>query len=136
MRHDRPGRFGRAAAGAAALVAALAVAAPASAIKISNYEKYRLDARVLRATLKSLLEVRLEGVMQGLLIANDAAAAAGGRKLFCPPGAVQMRGAEVMKLLDEELTDGRTAAGKPYPVDMNVEDVVMIVARKRWPCPR
>ncbi|MCW5771828.1 MAG: hypothetical protein KIT16_09355 [Rhodospirillaceae bacterium] len=123
---------------AAALVAATAMlaAAPAGAIKLENYEKYRLDARNMRATLKSLLEVRLEGVMLGLLIANRNVVAAGGKPLFCAPERTQMGGADVMKLLDEELTNGRTAEGKPYPNDANVEDIVLIVARKRWPCPR
>lgn len=121
---------------AVAALALAALAAPAAAIKLENYEKYKLDTRNMRATVKSLLEVRLEGVMLGLLIANRGIAAAGGKPLFCAPENAQMGGPEVMKLLDQELNSGRTADGKPYPSDANVESVVLTVARKRWPCPR
>lgn len=122
---------------AAFAAAALALgASPAGAIKLENYQKYRLDSRNVQATFKSLIEVRIEGVLQGLLIANRAAAAAGARPLFCPPARLQMRGAEALKLLDTELTAGTGADGKPYPGDTNIEDVMLKVAQKQWPCPR
>lgn len=111
-------------------------AAPASAIKLENYQKYRLDSRSVQATFKSMIEVRIEGVLQGLLIANRAAEAAGAKPLFCPPANLQMRGAEALKLLDDELTAGTGADGKPYSADTNIEDVMLTVARKRWPCAR
>jgi len=126
----------------ASLAAALAAAgfllgvAPASAIKLENYQKYRLDSRSVQATFKSMIEVRIEGVLQGLLIANRATTASGGKRLFCPPDNVQMRGAEALKLLDDELTAGTGADGKPYPGDTNIEDVMLKVAQKRWPCSR
>jgi hypothetical protein len=121
------------------IIAATALAfaaAPASAIKLENYQKYRLDSRSVQATFKSMIEVRIEGVLQGLLIANRAAAAAGAKPLFCPPENVQMRGGEAAKLLDSELTSGTGADGKPYPGDTNIEDVMLTVAQKRWPCTR
>lgn len=122
---------------AAFAAAALALGgSPAGAIKLENYQKYRLDSRNVQATFKSLIEVRIEGVLQGLLIANRAAAAAGARPLFCPPARLQMRGAEALKLLDTELTAGTGADGKPYPGDTNIEDVMLKVAQKQWPCPR
>lgn len=110
--------------------------APAGAIKLENYQKYRLDSRSVQATFKSMIEVRIEGVLQGLLIANRAASASGGKPLFCPPDNVQMRGAEALKILDDELTSGTGADGKPYPGDTNIEDVMLKVAQKRWPCSR
>lgn len=118
-----------------AAAALLLGAAPASAIKLENYQKYRLDSRNVQATFKSLIEVRIEGVLQGLLIANRAAAAAG-KPLFCPPANLQMRGADAVKLLDTELTSGTGADGKPYPGDTNIEDVMLKVAQKQWPCGR
>lgn len=120
---------------AAALAAVLGVS-PASAIKLENYQKYRLDSRNVQATFKSLIEVRIEGVLQGLVIANRAAVAAGGRPLFCPPQTLQMRGADAVKLLDTELTSGTGADGKPYPGDTNIEDVMLKVVQKQWPCAR
>ncbi|MBL8665400.1 MAG: hypothetical protein JNM29_21380 [Candidatus Odyssella sp.] len=121
----------------AAAAAALALgAAPAGAIKLENYQKYRLDSRNVQATFKSLIEVRIEGVLQGLFIANRAAVAAGARPLFCPPANLQMRGADAVKLLDTELTSGTGADGKPYPGDTNIEDVMLKVAQKQWPCAR
>jgi hypothetical protein len=122
---------------AAFAAAALCLGAtPASAIKLENYQKYRLDTRNVQATFKSMIEVRIEGVLTGLLIANRAAQAAGAKPLFCPPQNLQMRGAEALKLLDEELTSGTGADGKPYPGETNIEDVMLKVAQKRWPCAR
>ncbi len=120
----------------AAAAALLLGASPASAIKLENYQKYRLDTRSVQATFKSMIEVRIEGVLQGLLIANRAATAAGGKPLFCPPTSVQMRGADALKLLDTELTSGTGTDGKPYPGETNIEDVMLRVAQKQWPCPR
>jgi hypothetical protein len=123
-------------------IAALAAAGlvlgigPAGAIKLENYQKYRLDSRNVQATFKSLIEVRIEGVLQGLFIANRAAVAAGGKPLFCPPANLQMRGADAVKLLDTELTAGTGADGKPYSGDTNIEDVMLKVAQKQWPCAR
>ena len=122
--------------GAMAAAALLLGAAPASAIKLENYQKYRLDTRNVQATFKSMIEVRIEGVLAGLLIASRAAETAGAKPLFCPPQNLQMRGPEVLKLLDDELTSGTGADGKPYPGDTNIEDVMLRVAQKRWPCAR
>ena len=119
-----------------AAAALFAGVSPASAIKLENYQKYRLDSRNVQATFKSLIEVRIEGVLQGLLIANRAAEAAGAKPLFCPPANLQMRGADALKLLDTELTSGAGADGKPYPGDTNIEDVMLKVAQKQWPCAR
>jgi len=127
-------RRGGAALAAAALV--LGAALPAGAITLENYQKYRLDARNVQATFKSLIEVRIEGVLQGLMIANRAVEAAGGKKLFCTPANLQMRGPDVLKMLDTELTAGTGADGKPYPGSTMIEDVLLTLAQKRWPCQR
>jgi len=128
-------RFGAAAAAIAALALAAALgAAPAGAIKLENYQKYRLDSRNVQATYKSLLEIRMEGVLQDLIIANRAAVVAGAKALFCAPENAQLRGPDVLKLLDTELNAGTGADGKPYPGDTNIEDVMLKVAQKRWPC--
>jgi hypothetical protein len=37
---------------------------------------------------------------------------------------------------DAELTAGTGADGKPYAGDTNVEDVMLKVVQKRWPCTR
>jgi hypothetical protein len=47
-----------------------------------------------------------------------------------------MRGADAVKLLDSELTAGTGADGKPYPGDTNIEEVMLKVAQKQWPCAR
>ena len=120
----------------AAAAFALLAAAPAEAIKLENYQKYRLDSRNLQATFKSMIEVRIEGVLQGLLIANRAAVAAGAKPLFCAPANLEMRGPDALKLLDTELISGTGADGKPYPPETAIEDVMLKVAQKRWPCPR
>ena len=120
----------------AALAVLLVAAAPAGAIKLENYQKYRLDSRNVQATFKSLIEIRMEGVLQGLLIANRAAVAEGAKPLFCPPEKVEMRGPDVLRLLDAELTAGTGSDGKPYAGDTNIEDVMLKVAQKRWPCTR
>jgi len=120
----------------AAFGAALLAAVPASAIKLENYQKYRLDSRSINATFKSMIEVRMEGVLQGLIIASRAIKAAGGQPQVCAPDNIQMRGPEVLKLLDDELNNGRTAEGQPYGNETVIEDVLFIVARKRWPCAR
>ena len=115
----------------------LGAAAPAAhAIKLENYQKYRLDARNVQATYKSLIEVRMEGVLQGFIIASRAAAASGGKPLICPPQDLQMRGADVLKMLDLELQSGTGADGKPYGNDAVIEDVLFALAQKRWPCAR
>ncbi len=121
--------------GAAAAAALLAVA-PASAIKLENYQKYRLDSRNVQATFKSMIEVRMEGVLQGIVIASRAIKAAGGQPPVCVPETLQLRGAEVLKLLDDELNNGRAADGKPYGNDTVIEDVLFTLAQKRWPCAR
>jgi len=122
---------------AAFAAAALALGiAPAGAIKLENYQKYRLDSRSVQATFKSMIEIRIEGVLQGLFIANRAAVAAGAKPLFCPPANLQIRGADAVKLLDSELTSGTGTDGKPYPGDTNIEDVMLRVAQKQWPCAR
>ena len=122
----------------AALVAAFAVmgAPPAGAITLDSYQKYRLDSRSVQATVKSLLEVRIEGVLQGLIMSNRAVEAAGGKPLFCAPAGVQLRGPDVLKMLDTELTAGTGADGKPYPGTTMIEDVLLTLAQKRWPCAR
>jgi hypothetical protein len=130
MTHRIPGLVG------AAFFAALIGAAPASAIKLENYQKYRLDSRSVNATFKSMIEVRMEGVLQGIILASRAIKAAGGQPQVCAPDTLQMRGPEVVKMLDDEINNGRTAAGQPYGNEAMIEDVLFAAARKRWPCAR
>ncbi len=118
---------------AAALVAA---AGAAHAITLENYQKYRADSRDVRATYKSLLEIRMEGVLQGLVMANRQIAAAGGKPLLCAPADLRIRGAEVLSMLDDELKAPSRDQGRPYPPTTNIEDVLVTVAERRWPCTR
>lgn len=123
----------RAALAAAALVAA---SGAAHAITLENYQKYRADSRDVRATYKSLIEIRVEGVLQGLVLASRRIAAAGGKPLLCPPADLRIRGAEVLTMLDEELKTPSRDQGRPYPPTTNIEDVLVSVAERRWPCAR
>jgi hypothetical protein len=136
MKPDGLGKSLRRGAALAVLAAAFAAALPAGAITLDSYQKYRLDSRSVQATVKSLLEVRIEGVLQGLIMANRANEAAGGKPLFCAPPGLQMRGPDVLKMLDNELTTGTGADGKPYPGSVMIEDVLLTLAQKRWPCTR
>lgn len=134
----KPIRFPHAvrAALAAAAIACAALAPPAHAIKLENYQKYRLDSRNVQATFKSLMEIRMEGVLQGFIIASRAVAAAGGKPPICAPEKLEMRGADVLKMLDAELNTGTGADGKPHGNETVIEDVLFTLAQKRWPCSR
>jgi hypothetical protein len=136
MRHTSSLRRTALMAAAFAAAALAAGAPPAHAIKLENYQKYRLDSRSVQATFKSMIEVRMEGVLQGLIIASRGIAAAGGKPQICAPATVQMSGADVLKMLDQELNSGTGADGKPYGNDTVIEDVLFTLAQKRWPCPR
>ncbi len=108
------------------------ITAPASAISIENYQKYRLDSRVVKATPKTLLEVRLEGILVGLVIANKRALEARQKLLFCAPEGARLSGPEVVEMVEREI---KSAVQKPYPPETAVEDVLLIAAQRRWPCP-
>jgi hypothetical protein len=119
---------------AAALLAIAGATSGAGAITLENYQKYRLDTRTVNATTKSLVEVRLEGVLHGLNMANQRLRAAGGKPLFCAPAELRLRGKEVMDLLDGELKSPSGREGRPYAQDTAIEDVLLIAAQRRWPC--
>ncbi len=118
--------------GALALFAACAQGA--GAITLENYQKYRMDSRTVNATSKSLVEVRLEGVLHGLIMANTRIKAAGGKPLFCAPADLRMRGRDVIDMLDAELKSPSGRDAKPYPGDTAIEDVLLIAAQRRWAC--
>jgi hypothetical protein len=116
-------------------VAACALAfSPAGAISIENYQKYRLDSRTVKATPKSLLEVRMEGVLHGLLMANRRARSMQMRPLFCAPDDIKVPGSEVVEMVERELKAPSQNGGKPYSPDTAVEEVLLVAAQRRWPC--
>ncbi len=117
----------------AALLAGLA-AAPAAAITIENYQKYRLDSRTVKATPKTLLEVRLEGVLFGLMMASRRAQEAQRKPLLCAPDGARLSGPEVVEMVEREIKSP-SQGGKPYPPETAVEDVLLVAAQRRWPCP-
>lgn len=120
---------------AAAVLAMAGLGGSAGAITIENYQKYRMDSRTVNATTKSLVEVRLEGVLQGFVIANHRLKAEGGKPLFCAPAELRLRGKEVMEMLDAEIKSPSGREGRPYPQDTAIEDVLLIAAQRRWACP-
>jgi hypothetical protein len=117
-----------------ALLAAAFAAAPAGAITLENYQKYRVDTRSVNATYKSLLEVRMEGLVHGLVLASKEIQAAGGRPFVCPPADARIRGVELVKMLDDELKAPSRDGGKPYAASTQVEEVLVALVRKNWAC--
>ena len=120
---------------ALAIAATTSLAAlPARAITLENYQKYRADTRSVTATYKSLLEIRMEGLVHGLVLASKEMQAAGGKPLVCAPAEARIRGVELLKMLDDELKAPSRDGGKPYAATTQVEDVMVALIRKNWAC--
>src|SRR5688500_6419349 len=111
------------------LVSALLACSPAQAITVENYQKYRLDSRTVKATPKTLLEVRMEGVLHGLLMANRRARAMQGRPLFCAPDDLKLPGSEVIDMVERELKSPSQDGGRTYSPDTAVEEVLLVAAQ-------
>ena len=132
MRLHRPVCAGLLALGLAA------PAQPAGAVTVANYQKWRHDARTVRATPTGLVEVRLGGILSGLLLANRRLGRAGGPLLFCLPADAPesgMASAGLRKLVDSELKSPSRPDGEPWPAGTKIATVVLHVLQRAWRCP-
>lgn len=142
MRLRRP-----ASAGLLALALA-ATAQPAGAVTVADYQKWRHATRTVRATPTGLVEVRLGGILSGLLLANRRLGRAGGPLLFCPPaGAPEggmasggvasggMASGDLRKRVDAELKSPSRPGGEPWPADTGIGTVVLHILQRAWQCP-
>lgn len=124
--------------GALAALVALTVLSsagrPAAAVSVADYQKWRLIDRTWRTTPTSLLEVRLLGIFQGLLLANTVVKRRGGKPLFCFAADTQVTGRGLRKWVDAELKSPSLAGGKPYRPETAIEAVVLVVAARKFPC--
>jgi hypothetical protein len=119
----------------AALVLALVLAlpAPAAALTVGDYQKWRASNETVRATPRGLLEIRVYGIYQGLALAQRRQQAAGHAALFCPPAAPPEAKA-VREILEQELQAPATPDRKPYPAATPIEDALLAALAKRYPC--
>jgi hypothetical protein len=120
-------------AATAILLLALALPAPAAALTVADYQKWRLSNETVRATPRGLIEVRVYGIYQGLALAQRRQLAAGHAALFCPPAAPPEAKA-VREFLEEELHSPSTVDRKPWPAETPVEDALLAALAKRYPC--
>jgi hypothetical protein len=130
----RPIRARLVLAALAALLALTAAAGPAAAVTVGDYQKWRLIERTWRTTPTAVLEVRLLGIFQGLLLANRIIEKRGGRPLFCPTGKTELTGHKLREWVDEEIHGPTMNGGKPYRPDTAIEAIVLIVAARKFPC--
>ena len=130
---------GRRLLNAAALGLALAAMAdPARAVTVADYQKWRHATRTVRATPTGLVEVRLGGILSGLLLANRRLGRAGSPVLFCLPADAPkggMTSGDLRKLLDAELKSPSRPGGEPWPPDTGVAAVVLHILQRAWRCP-
>jgi hypothetical protein len=134
-RRSPAGRVQRAVfAALVALVALVSTAAPAAAVTVGDYQKWRLIDRTWRVTPTGVLEIRLLGIFQGLSLANRLIERRGGRPLFCPTGTAELTGRTLREWVDDELESPSRRHGKPYPPKTAIEAVVLVVAMHRFPC--
>jgi len=124
----------RLAGGLIAAAIVLLLPAAATAITIENYEKWRASNKTLMATPKTLLGVRLLGIFQGLQVGNRALRDRKQPPLFCVPAGAQVTGADIAKLVDQELKAPTTRNGQPYNPKLEISVVVAVAAARRWPC--
>ncbi len=121
---------------AAAIASVIALAAPAGAVTVADYQKWRHATRTLSATPTGLIEVRLGGILRGLMLANRRLDRAGGPVLFCPAAAGGgMAGAGLRKRLDAELKAPSRTGGAPWPPDTGIATVVLHILQRLWRCP-
>ena len=125
--------------GAGLLVFALAGAAqPAGAVTVADYQKWRHATRTVRATPTGLVEVRLGGILSGLLLANGKLGRAGAPLLFCPPGGALpggMASGTLRKRVDAELKSPSRPGGEPWPAHTGIGAVVLHILQRDWRCP-
>ena len=130
---------GRRLLNAAALGLALAAMADlARAVTVADYQKWRHATRTVRATPTGLVEVRLGGILSGLLLANRRLGRAGSPVLFCLPAHAPeggMTSGDLRKLLDAELKSPSRPGGEPWPPDTGVAAVVLHILQRAWRCP-
>ena len=85
-----------------------------------------------------LVEVRLGGILSGLLLANRRLGRAGSPVLFCLPADAPeggMTSGDLRKLLDAELKSPSRPRGEPWPPDTGVAAVVLRILQRAWRCP-
>lgn len=114
------------------------LAQPAGAVTVADYQKWRHDARTVRATPTGLVEVRLGGILSGLLLSNRRLGRAGGPLLFCPPADVPeggMASADLRKLVDSELKSPSRPGDEPWPAGTRIATVVLHILQRAWRCP-
>lgn len=125
--------------GAGLLAFALAAAAsPAGAVTVADYQKWRHATRTVRATPTGLVEVRLGGILRGLMLANRRLRRAGGPVLFCPPAGAPpdgMAGGDLRKRIDAELKSPSRPGGEPWPAAAEIGAVALYILQRDWPCP-
>ena len=129
--------------GAALGLALAAMAGPARAVTVADYQKWRHATRTVRATPTGLVEVRLGGILSGLLLANRRLGRAGSPVLFClpadaPDGGMTdggMTSGALRKRLDAELKSPSRPGGEPWPPDTGVAAVVLHILQRAWRCP-
>ena len=125
--------------GAGLLAFALAAAAyPAGAVTVTDYQKWRHATRTVRATPTGLVEVRLGGILRGLMLANRRVGRAGGPVLFCPPAGAPANGmasGDLRKRVDAELKSPSRPGGEPWPAETNIGAVVLYILQRDWQCP-
>ena len=125
--------------GAGLLAFAMAGAAqPAGAVTVADYQKWRHATRTVRATPTGLVEVRLGGILSGLLLANGRLGRAGAPLLFCPPDGAPpdgMASGDLRKRVDAELKSPSRPGGEPWPADTGIGAVVLHILQRDWRCP-
>ena len=124
--------------GAALGLALAAMAGPARAVTVADYQKWRHATRTVRATPTGLVEVRLGGILSGLLLANRRLGRAGSPVLFCLPADAPdggMTSGDLRKRLDAELKSPSRPGGEPWPPNTGVAAVVLHILQQAWRCP-
>ena len=118
----------------AAALALMSVLAPAQAITLDNYRKWRAVNRPLKATGRSILEIHLGGVYSGLAWANRFNERSGGTPLFCPPKDLAPSGKLMRELVDSEIDTPSDKSVRAYTGTTSIEFLLLTAARRRWPC--
>ncbi len=118
-------------------LALAAPAGPSAAVTVADYQKWRHATRTVRATPTGLVEVRLGGLLGGLLLANSRLGQAGMPVLFCPPADAPedgMAGSDLRKRIDGELKSPSRPSGEPWPPDTDIAAIVLHILQRAWRC--
>lgn len=113
-------------------------AGPAGAVTVADYQKWRHATGTVRASPTGLVEVRLGGILSGLLLTNRRLGRAGSPVLFCLPADAPdggMTSGDLRKRLDGELKSPSRPGGEPWPPDTNIAAVVLHILQRAWRCP-